>query len=205
MYQSMRSLALQVFRLLSDKQRHIPQAIQLLDLESTVARRFRRLLETKVNAQRIRVHGDYHLGQILYTGKDFVIIDFEGEPARPLSERRIKRSPLRDVAGMLRSFHYAAYTGLFGRAGPTSQENPAFMEPWILFWHQWVTAGFLRAYMDSASEGSFLPRTRREIEVLLDGLLLEKATYELRYELNNRPDWVKVPIAGILQLLESGP
>ncbi len=205
MYQSMRSLALQVFRLLSDKERQVPQAIQLLDLEGTVGRRFRRLLETKIDAQRIRVHGDFHLGQILYTGKDFVIIDFEGEPARPLSERRIKRSSLRDVAGMLRSFHYAAYTGLFGRVGATPQENPAFLEPWILFWYQWVAAAFLRAYMEAASEGPFLPRTRREIEVLLDGLLLEKAIYELRYELNNRPDWVKIPIAGILQLLETGP
>jgi len=205
MYQSMRSLALQVFRLLSDKERQVPQAIQLLDLEGTVGGRFRRLLETKIDAQRIRVHGDFHLGQILYTGKDFVIIDFEGEPARPLSERRIKRSSLRDVAGMLRSFHYAAYTGLFGRVGATPQENPAFLEPWILFWYQWVAAAFLRAYMEAASEGPFLPRTRREIEVLLDGLLLEKAIYELRYELNNRPDWVKIPIAGILQLLETGP
>jgi maltose alpha-D-glucosyltransferase/alpha-amylase len=205
MYQSMRTLALQVFRLLREKQQEIPQSIQLLDLESTLASRFRRLLETKIDACRIRVHGDYHLGQVLYTGKDFVIIDFEGEPARPLSERRIKRAALRDVAGMLRSFHYAAYVGLFGRAGATPQDNPAFLEPWILFWHQWVTAAFLRAYMEAASEGSFLPQTRREVEVLLDVLLLEKAAYELRYELNNRPDWVKIPIAGILQLLETRP
>jgi predicted trehalose synthase len=106
---------------------------------------------------------------------------------------------------MLRSLHYAAYTALFSRAGATPQENPAFLEAWILFWYQWVASGFLRAYMDAAAEGSFLPRTRREIEVMLDVLLLEKAAYELRYELNNRPDWVKIPIAGILQLLETGP
>jgi maltose alpha-D-glucosyltransferase/alpha-amylase len=205
MYQSMRSLAIQVFRLLRDRQRGVPQVVQLLDLEATVAARFRRILETKIEASRIRVHGDYHLGQVLYTGKDFVIIDFEGEPARPLSERRIKRSPLRDVAGMLRSFHYAAYTALFGRAAVTAHDNPAFLEPWILLWHQWVTAAFLRAYMDATADSAFLPRTRGEIEVLLDSLLLEKAIYELRYELNNRPDWVKIPIAGILQLLETGP
>jgi maltose alpha-D-glucosyltransferase/alpha-amylase len=205
MYQSMRSLALQVFRLMREELHRIPEAIQLMDLESDIADRFRKLLETKIDAERIRVHGDYHLGQVLYTGKDFVIIDFEGEPARPLSERRIKRPPLRDVAGMLRSFHYAAYVGLFGRVGATPQDNPALLEPWILFWHQWVTAAFLHSYMEAASEGSFLPRTRREIEVLLDGLLLEKAIYELRYEMNNRPDWVKIPIAGILQLLESSP
>jgi maltose alpha-D-glucosyltransferase/alpha-amylase len=204
MYQSTRSLALELFRLLRDKQRQVPQAIQLLDLEESVVERFRRLLGTKIEAQRIRVHGDYHLGQVLYTGKDFVIIDFEGEPARPLSDRRIKRSPLRDVAGMVRSFHYAAYTALFGRSGASPQENPSFLEAWILFWYQWVASGFLRAYLDAAGEGSFLPKTRRENEVLLDALLLEKAIYELRYELNNRPDWVKIPIAGILQLLETG-
>jgi maltose alpha-D-glucosyltransferase / alpha-amylase len=204
-YQSMRSLAIQVFRLMRDKEREVPQAIQLLDLEGAVVERFRRLLDTKIEAQRIRVHGDYHLGQVLYTGKDFVIIDFEGEPARPLSERRIKRTPLRDVAGMLRSFHYAAYTALFGPGAATPQENPSFLEAWILFWYQWVTSAFLRSYVDAAAQGSFLPRTRREIEVLLDSLLLEKAIYELRYELNNRPDWVNIPIAGILQLLETGP
>jgi maltose alpha-D-glucosyltransferase / alpha-amylase len=205
MYQSMRSLALHVFRLLREKQHEVPQAVQLLDLETTLANRFRRLLETKIDADRIRVHGDYHLGQVLYTGKDFVIIDFEGEPARALSERRIKRSALRDVAGMLRSFHYAAYQTLFGRVGATHQDNPAFLEPWILFWHQWVSAAFLRAYLETASEGSFLPRSRSEMEVLIDCLLLEKAAYEMRYELNNRPDWVKIPIAGVLQLLETRP
>src|SRR5918996_1487267 len=153
MYQSTRSLAIQVFRLLRDKQGEVPQAIQLLDLEQPVVERFRRLLATKIEAQRIRVHGDYHLGQVLYTGRDFVIIDFEGEPARPLSERRIKRSAIRDVAGMLRSFHYAAYSSLFGRSGASPQENPSFLETWILFWYQWVASGFLRAYMEAAAEG----------------------------------------------------
>src|SRR5206468_11388562 len=154
-----------------------PQLVQIADLEPQILERLGRMLATRLEAQRIRIHGDYHLGQVLYTGKDFVIIDFEGEPARPLSERRIKRSPLRDVAGMLRSFHYAAYTGLFGRAAVTAHDNPAFLEPWILFWHQWVTAAFLRAYMDATADSAFLPRTRGEIEVLLDSLLLEKAIY----------------------------
>jgi maltose alpha-D-glucosyltransferase/alpha-amylase len=145
---------------------------------------------------------------VLHTGRDFVIIDFEGEPLRPLSERRIKRSPFRDVAGMIRSFHYAAYTALFEETGGSrpadQQENPAFLEPWVLFWYQWVTAGFLGTYLEVASHGGVLPVTRREQDVLLETLLLEKALYELRYELNNRPDWVRIPIAGILQLLETG-
>jgi len=154
---------------------------------------------------RIRCHGDYHLGQVLYTGKDFIIIDFEGEPARPLSERRIKRSPLRDVAGMLRSFHYAAYTALFAEeAEGVYASHPAALaalEPWARFWYHWVAAVFLRTYREVASRASFLPRAREELQVLLDAYLLQKAVYEVGYELNNRPDWVRVPLRGILQLL----
>jgi len=117
LYQTMRSITVQNFRLLRDLGDQIPEAVQILDLEGDVVRRLQRVLEPKVNASRIRIHGDYHLGQVLYTGKDFVIIDFEGEPARPLSERRIKRSPLQDVAGMLRSLNYAAYSALYGPLG----------------------------------------------------------------------------------------
>jgi maltose alpha-D-glucosyltransferase/alpha-amylase len=208
MYQSMRGAAQQTFRLLRSKAGEVPQAVQILDLESEVVARFHTLLDTRVVTKRIRCHGDYHLGQVLHTGRDFVIIDFEGEPLRPLSERRIKRSPFRDVAGMIRSFHYAAYTALFEETGGNrpadQQENPAFLEPWVLFWYQWVTAGFLGTYLEVASHGGVLPVTRREQDVLLETLLLEKALYELRYELNNRPDWVRIPIAGILQLLETG-
>jgi maltose alpha-D-glucosyltransferase/alpha-amylase len=144
---------------------------------------------------------------VLYTGKDFVIIDFEGEPARPLSERRIKRSPLRDVAGMLRSFHYAAYASLFeqGKKGVLNSHpgGVASLEPWARFWHVWVSTTFTKAYLAAANQGSFLPRNRVELQILLDAFLLEKAVYELSYELNNRPDWVRIPLHGILQLLEA--
>jgi maltose alpha-D-glucosyltransferase/alpha-amylase len=168
-------------------------------------RRLHRILDTKITGLRIRTHGDLHLGQVLHTGRDFVFIDFEGEPARPLSERRIKRSALRDVAGMIRSFHYAAYSALFSSAGgPSLQENPSFLEPWIVFWYLWVVGSFLRSYLEVASATRILPSTREGISVLLDTLVLEKAVYELRYELNNRPEWVKIPIEGILQQLE-GP
>jgi maltose alpha-D-glucosyltransferase/alpha-amylase len=207
-YQSMRGATQQTYRLLRSRSRDVPQVVQILDMESEVLARLRTVLETRISARRIRCHGDYHLGQVLYTGRDFVIIDFEGEPLRPLSERRIKRVPFRDVAGMIRSFHYAAYTALYDHTGatrpPDQQENPAFLEPWVLFWYQWVAAAFLSTYLDVASPGGILPATRKEQEVLLDTLLLEKAMYELRYELNNRPDWVRIPIAGILQLLETG-
>jgi maltose alpha-D-glucosyltransferase / alpha-amylase len=205
MYQSMRSLTGRTFRLLRSRAGDMPQLVQILDLEDEILARMRRVMERKIEAKRIRCHGDYHLGQVLYTGKDFVIIDFEGEPARPLSERRIKRSPLSDVAAMMRSFHYAAYTGLFQQDGMPRPENPSFLEPWALLWYDWVTASFLRSYVESAGQAGFLPKDRSELEVVLDALLLEKAVYELGYEANNRPDWVKIPIKGVLQLLESGP
>jgi maltose alpha-D-glucosyltransferase / alpha-amylase len=203
LYQSMRTQAQQLYRLLRARSGDIPQIVQVIDLEDEILRRLRGLLDHKVDAMRIRIHGDYHLGQVLYTGKDFTIIDFEGEPARPLGERRIKRSPLTDVAGMLRSFHYAAYTALSRHTeGREHEENPAYLEPWVLFWYRWVSAAFLQSYLDVAAEGSLLPGDPADVELLLDALMLEKALYELRYELNHRPGWVKVPIQGILEQVE---
>ena len=134
-----------------------------------------------------------------------MIIDFEGEPARPLTERRIKRTPVRDVAGMLRSFHYAAYTSLFGQLGSASvrPEDLAALEPWARLWNVWVSATFLNSYLEYAAPGGFLPANREELNILLNVYLFEKALYELGYELNNRPDWVRIPLIGILQLLQT--
>jgi maltose alpha-D-glucosyltransferase / alpha-amylase len=205
-YQSMQSQSGQVFQLLRDRLALLPdstraEAQKVLDLEAEVRRRYRSILQRKISAMRIRVHGDYHLGQVLYTGRDFVIIDFEGEPARPLSERRIKRSALRDVAGMLRSFHYASYAALFGQVPGIRPEDFPALEPWAQFWYTWVSAAFLKAYVAAAKEEPFLPKDPMEIQVLMDVYLLEKAIYELGYELNTRPDWIKVPLQGLLQLL----
>jgi maltose alpha-D-glucosyltransferase/alpha-amylase len=210
-YQSMRATATRSFQLLRQRLKSLPkplleEAQQLLEREGAVLQRFHALLGRKITAMRIRCHGDYHLGQVLYTGKDFVIIDFEGEPTRPLSERRIKRSPLRDVAGMIRSFHYAAYTALFKQEAAggyaSHPEARAALELWARVWYLWVSATFLRTYREVASKASFLPHTREELQVLMDAYLLEKAVYELGYELDNRPDWVRVPLRGIVQLLE---
>jgi maltose alpha-D-glucosyltransferase/alpha-amylase len=205
-YQSMQSQISQVFPWLRARLNQLAdgakeEAQRVLDLEPEIRRRYRSLLQRKLNTMRIRVHGDYHLGQVLYTGRDFVIIDFEGEPARPLSERRIKRSPLRDVAGMLRSFHYASYAALFGQVpGVRSEDFPA-LEPWAHFWYTWVGVAFLKAYLAVAKDEPFLPKDPIELQVLLDAYLLEKVVYELGYELNNRPDWLKVPLQGLLQLV----
>ena len=146
------------------------------------------------------------MGQVLYTGNDFMIIDFEGEPARTLLERRQKKSPLQDVAGMLRSFHYGAYAAFFEQlaGGLVPAQAEADVEPWVRYWHGWVSTAFLKRYLEVAQPGPFLPKTSEELKILLDAHLLEKAVYELGYELNNRPDWVKIPLQGILQTLQPG-
>jgi len=180
------------------------EAGALLELEGEIQQRLRPLVERNISARRARCHGDYHLGQILRSGHDFVIIDFEGEPARPLSERRIKRSPLRDVAGMLRSFDYAVSAVLMGKAPgvPIRGEDAAALEPAAALWRHSVGAIFLRSYLDTASAGAFLPKDSEDLELLVDAFLIEKAAYELAYELGNRPEWVGIPIRGMLRMVE---
>jgi maltose alpha-D-glucosyltransferase/alpha-amylase len=208
LYQSMRTLAGRNLPLLRRHLKELPQGVQsharqVLELKKEILDRFHHLLDLKITGMRTRCHGDYHLGQVLYTGKDFVIIDFEGEPARPIGERRIKRSPLRDVAGMLRSFHYAAYAALIAleNRGGFRPEDLPLLESWANHWYVWVCATFVKTYLMIAAEGHFLPASTEEMEVLLDALLLEKAVYELGYELNSRPQWVNIPIQGIRQLM----
>ncbi len=177
------------------------EADRVLALEPIARRRFQLLTQVKSTAMVTRIHGDYHLGQILFTGSDFVIIDFEGEPARPLAERRMKRSPLQDVAGMLRSFHYAAYAPLLqeGNAKRSSYEE---LGSWAQYWQRWVSAAFLKSYLEVSGNAIFIPKGREELALLLDLYLLDKAVYELGYELNNRPSWVRIPLDGISQLLQ---
>ncbi len=146
---------------------------------------------------RTRIHGDYHLGQILRAKNDFVILDFEGEPARALDERRRKQSPLKDVAGMLRSFSYAAFAGhaRFAQRRPEAARN---VEPWAQLWANAVSSAFLLGYRQTVIADPALLPEPAIAQSMLDVNLLEKALYELQYELNNRPDWVRIPLAGIL-------
>jgi maltose alpha-D-glucosyltransferase/alpha-amylase len=208
LYQSMRSQARATLELLRSQQHALDEegrvlAGQVLAQESSIFSRFAGLLHERVDARRARCHGDFHLGQVLFTGKDFVIIDFEGEPERPVSERRIKTSPLRDVAGMLRSLHYVSHAALRGQTTARFVEHaPVPIERWATFWSAWTSASFLQTYLEAAQPGGFLPADRTQARTLLAAYLLEKALYELRYELNNRPSWVKIPLEGILQLLQ---
>jgi maltose alpha-D-glucosyltransferase/alpha-amylase len=178
------------------------EARQVLELEPQIAHALRSFLNRRLTTTRIRVHGDYHLGQVLYTGHDFVIIDFEGEPSRTLYERRLKRLALRDVAGMLRSFHYASQAAL--RSDQITSEMLPRMQPWARFWVDCVSVAFLRSYLATAGTASFVPQTPADLELQLTTMLLEKALYELRYELNSRPDWVRIPLRGIRDLVAPG-
>jgi maltose alpha-D-glucosyltransferase/alpha-amylase len=196
------------FDLLRRHLAELPEPVQqegrtLVGLEDPLLRRLRALLDRKLVATRIRIHGDYHLGQVLYTGRDFVILDFEGEPSRSLSERRFKRSPLRDVTGMIRSFEYAAAYGL--RHGPTRAEDAPALVPRARLWRRWASASFLRGYLAAAGDAPFVPKSRDDLAAMLEFYLLDKTVYELRYELNNRPDWVAIPLEGLLQRVESDP
>ncbi len=187
-----------------DHARH--EADRVLNIEEIARHRLQLSAGFKSSAMATRIHGDYHLGQVLFTGSDFVIIDFEGEPARPLAERRKKRSPLQDVAGMLRSFHYAAYAPLLQNDGKSlAAENIQLLGEWAQYWQKWVSATFLKTYLEVAGNEIFIPRGREELALLLNAYLLDKAVYELGYELNNRPTWVRIPLDGISQLLGADP
>jgi maltose alpha-D-glucosyltransferase/alpha-amylase len=148
---------------------------------------------------RTRIHGDYHLGQVLRTEEDFIILDFEGEPTRPLRERREKHSPLKDVAGMIRSFSYAAYAALFAFT-LNVPDGHSRLEPWADTWQHWVSEAFLSGYGSVTAGTGILPE-QPMFNVLLRAFVLDKALYELGYELNNRPEWVRIPLAGILKVL----
>ncbi len=179
-----------------------PSARQLLEKGPLWIRRLTERPLAHAGAVKIRCHGDYHLGQVLRVENDYVIIDFEGEPMLTVAERRAKQSPLKDVAGMLRSYHMAAYAGMFA----FTKEQPQTLDrlrPWAELWFQWVSAAFLREYRSCSHGEPFAPADSAVLGELLDAFMLEKMFYELHYELNNRPDWVRIPLRHILLMLES--
>ncbi|MGH9736107.1 MAG: maltose alpha-D-glucosyltransferase, partial [Candidatus Acidiferrales bacterium] len=177
----------------------VETAAAVLSRRRRVMDRLRALQSGITHLQRIRIHGDYHLGQVLRVKSDFVIIDFEGEPARPLAERRSKQCALKDVAGMLRSFSYAAYASLISYT-TRHPEDIARLEPWAQLWERSVAAQFLRAYRETTTAAAFIPNDLSDFRALLDLFLVDKALYELLYELNTRPAWVRIPLMGIMSL-----
>ncbi len=189
------------------RERHRPSSTACSRARSEIIERLRRLSATRVEAYRIRCHGDYHLGQVLWTGKDFVIIDFEGEPSRSLGWRRLKRPAAFDLAGMIRSLHYAGQAAAlrvnleFGASSESGQRGR--LADWLTMWHREISGQFLDSYLEVARASPYLPSSQADLECLLDFFRLEKAMYELGYEVNTRPTWVDVPARGILDLLGS--
>jgi maltose alpha-D-glucosyltransferase / alpha-amylase len=205
LYQSMRTQArktVQTLRQMKNLPEHVGQGVQeIINAEDEILSRLQQVTRRKILSEKIRIHGDYHLGQVLYTGKDFIIIDFEGEPAVSLGERRLKRSGLRDVAGMVRSFHYAAYGPLRLASSIRPEDAPA-LEPWADLWFSYVSGIFIQSYRATVAGKSFVPDDSEGFEILTQVHLLHKAIYELNYELNNRPDWLTIPVKGIQHILE---
>jgi maltose alpha-D-glucosyltransferase/alpha-amylase len=171
----------------------------LLGARDTILERITAHKSMDVQALKTRYHGDYHLGQVLVVHNDFLIIDFEGEPARPLAERRLKHSPLKDVAGMLRSFNYAAYAALYAMTSERPDDFP-LLEPFARDWERQTRQAFMAGYEEAVKGCPVYPQDPDTAQRLIDLFGVEKALYELRYELDNRPAWVGVPLGGLLEL-----
>jgi maltose alpha-D-glucosyltransferase / alpha-amylase len=202
MYSSLRKLVRDRLNLLENSLDKLDAATQVLakkvlGLEKVILESFKEVYEVRINAIKTRVHGDYHLGQVLFTGKDFIIIDFEGEPGFSFSERRLKKNPFKDVAGMMRSFHYAAFGKILLNENYRDRDLE-FLEAWADQWQHYVSRFYLGAYMDRMGMGTSLSS---EYDTLVRTFLVEKAIYELGYELNGRPDWTKIPLRGIDYLM----
>jgi maltose alpha-D-glucosyltransferase / alpha-amylase len=204
-YSSLQSAVRVAFQALNRNLRKLPEHIhgeaeEVLGMKEEILSILKQIYHHKIAVTKIRIHGDYHLGQTLFTGKDFLILDFEGEPARSYSERRLKYSALRDVAGMIRSFHYAAYGSLLLDNQIRTEDTDKLM-PHVNQWYHYMSGFFLRSYLETVGEASFVPKESGDLEILLRTFLLQKAIYELNYELNNRPDWVLVPLRGIRSIV----
>jgi maltose alpha-D-glucosyltransferase/alpha-amylase len=194
-----------VLAMLQEAEQALPASAQqaaarLAQLTPEIEARVQHLRALDTGGLRLRVHGDFHLGQVLEVDGDVYFIDFEGEPARPIAERRLPQSPLRDVAGMLRSFGYAARAG-FRESQRRHPDSRLPLDAWIRAWESEVSSLYLRSYLRHMGEGPILPAAPAR-DVLLEGFLLEKGLYELAYELGNRPDWIDIPLTGLLHLLD---
>jgi maltose alpha-D-glucosyltransferase / alpha-amylase len=166
---------------------------KVLAMEDDILECFKEIYSVRITERKTRIHGDYHLGQVLFTGKDFVIIDFEGEPGFSFSERRLKKSPMKDVAGMMRSFQYAAFGKIILNEN-YRQQDMEYLESWAEQWQHYISRFYFGAYLERLGLSKELSH---ENEVLIRTFLLEKAIYELGYELNGRPEWVAIPLRGI--------
>jgi maltose alpha-D-glucosyltransferase/alpha-amylase len=198
----LRKRATQAFDALKTGVSQLPD--DMVEMAGLVLARRRRIFESfaqlegrSIRFLRTRIHGNYDLRQVLRVKTDYIILDFEGEPSHSLIRRRAKQSPLKDLAGMLRSFSYAAYVTLMNYTA-RRPEHLASLIPWARFWECSVAGAFLRAYRETASNAEYLPAKSDDFRQLLRAYLLDTTLYELSYELSNRPKWVRIPLEGIL-------
>jgi maltose alpha-D-glucosyltransferase/alpha-amylase len=210
LYQSMRNLSQETFDRL---RRHLPalaedsraEAEKVSALKAELLKRLRSILDRRIAAQRTRIHGNLHLGHVLWTGRDFVIIDFQGEPTLSLSSRRLKRTPLRDVARMIGSFHGAASRALSRHVerGGISSETSAALEPWAQYWALWVSSAFLRNYLRTIDQAPFVPAAREDLGGLLFACLVEQTLQQLSYEIGLKGGSVRLPLRRLARLVET--
>jgi maltose alpha-D-glucosyltransferase/alpha-amylase len=184
-----------------------PAAAALLGSVDEVLGRFEPLRTRKLDAKRIRVHGDLHLGQVLWTGADITFIDFEGEPGRPIGERRLMRSPLTDVAGVLRSIDYAGRSALDSAVarGLVAESEHHQLDTDRETWTGTISATLTTAYLNELGDADLVPDDADDSALLLDGYILQKGLYEVRYELSNRPDWVHWPLSAVANMIDQSP
>jgi maltose alpha-D-glucosyltransferase/alpha-amylase len=204
-FQSMRVLVRRNFQMLTENLQNLPVDIQrraglVLAAEMEFITYLKKITGRRLSAMKCRIHGDFHLGQALFTGKDFAFIDFEGEPVNSLSERRLKRSPLRDVAGMIHSFHYAAMITLVNH-GASHPDDLPLLEPWLEAWYVYVSGSYLKAYLHAMKNSPLVPENRTELAIMLRCFLIDKVVHELGIELNNRPEGVNLTLRGLEMLL----
>ncbi len=198
------------FEMLRSQTRTLPTDAQddinaVLKREGEIRSRLLSLRDKRMSGARIRTHGDLHLSNALFAGSDWFIANFEGDPTRPLSERRIKRSALRDVATMLRSFHYVSHAALFGDVPgivPSREAGPQ-LEKWAEVWYRWVSATFLKEYLTASAGAAYVPQQMDEFKVLLAAYMIERTLIEIEHELEQRPAWIRIPVHGILEQLGS--
>lgn len=207
LYQSYRNTLLKSFSILHKSipllnPEYADLCQEVLSKENEIHKKFLLWKTLPLDCERIRIHGDFHLGQVLYTGKDFFIIDFEGEPKKSIRERVLKKSALKDVAGMLRSFDYLSF--YFLRKKILRTEDHKKLSSFINNWSQWVSSEYLKSYLQTVGDNKILPKDTQVFHEMLEIHLLEKALAELNYELSTRPDWVDIPLQGILKILK-GP
>ena len=208
-FQSMRSQAVQNLRLLRKQAKTLPPdlapvAQRVAELEPAILKYYRQLVDQRFEGGRIRTHGDLHLGQILWTGRDFAFLDFEGDATLPISERRIKRSPLCDVVRLMRSFHHAAYAGfrLQSERGVISLENLPKFEPWVRHWNRAVSRAYFQSYCEKLRPSGILPGEEGKLRMMLWAYLLNQVVNELGRDLRLRSDNVRAPLQAIIHLTE---